>query len=108
MEIPLTKADVRTIDGRQMPTQEGVTGTVFDAVEPGLYVATSGDIRQYVAVNFSNREFSDINKSTVRDDSTVQAAGIPFFRYELWFYMLCAALLLIGAEWFTYHRRITL
>ena len=108
VEIPLTKADVRTIDGRQMPTQEGVTGTVFDAVEPGLYVATSGDIRQYVAVNFSNREFSNINKSTVRDNSTAQAAGIPFFRHELWFYMLCVALLLIGAEWFTYHRRITL
>jgi hypothetical protein len=108
VEIPLSKADVRTIDGRPMPTQEGVTGTVFDAVDPGLYVATSGDIRQYVAVNFSNREFSDINKSTVRENSAAQAAGIPFFRHELWFYMLCAALLLIGAEWFTYHRRITL
>ena len=108
VEIPLTKADVRTIDGSPMSTQEGVTGTVFDAAEPGLYVATSGDIRQYVAVNFSNREFSDINKSTLRENSATQAAGVPFLRHELWFYMLCAALLLIGAEWFTYHRRITL
>ena len=107
VEIPLAKAEVRTIDGRSMPTQEGVTGTVFDAAEPGLYVATSGDVRQYVAVNFSNREFSDINNSRIRENTSAQAAGIPFFRHELWFYMLCIALLLIGAEWFTYHRRIT-
>jgi len=107
VEIPLTKAEVRTIDGRSMPTQEGVTGTVFDAADPGLYVATSGDIRQYVAVNFSNREFSNINNSHIKESSAAQAAGIPFFRHELWFYMLCLALVLIGAEWFTYHRRIT-
>ena len=107
VEIPLAKAEVRTIDGSSVPTQEGVSGTVFDAAEPGLYVATAGDVRQYVAVNFSNREFSDINNSHVREDSSAQAAGIPFFRHELWFYMLCAAVLLIGVEWFTYHRRIT-
>jgi hypothetical protein len=108
VEIPLAKAEVRTIDGTSMPTQDGVTGTVFEAADPGLYVASSGDIRQYVAVNFANREFSDINKSNVRENKTTEVAGIPFLRHELWFYMLCAALLLIGAEWFTYHRRITL
>jgi hypothetical protein len=107
VEIPLTKAEVRTIDGRTLPAQDGVAGTVFEAVEPGLYVATSGDIRQYVAVNFSNRQFSDINNSNIRENNSTQTAGISFFRHELWFYMLCAALLLIGAEWFTYHRRIT-
>ena len=43
----------------------------------------------------------------MKENSSVKTAGIPFLRRELWFYMLCAALLLIGAEWFTYHRRIT-
>lgn len=108
VEIPLAKAEVRTIDGSPLPTQESVTGTVFEASEPGLYVASSGDVRQYIAVNFANREFSDINNSHVRENRTNQTAGIPFLRHELWFYMLCGALLLIGAEWFTYHRRITL
>jgi Aerotolerance regulator N-terminal len=108
VEIPLARAEVRTIDGSVMPTQESVAGTVFEASEPGLYVAASGDVRQYIAVNFANREFSDINNSHVRETTTAQEAGIPFFRHELWFYMLCGALLLIGAEWFTYHRRITL
>lgn len=108
VEIPLAKAEVRTIDGSPLPTQESVAGTVFEASEPGLYVAASGDVRQYIAVNFANREFSDINNSNVRENTSTQTAGLPFFRHELWFYMLCGALLLIGAEWFTYHRRITL
>jgi len=108
VEIPLSGAEVRTTDGSPVPTQESVSGTIFEAPEPGLYVASSGDVRQYVAVNFANREFSDINNSRVRENGPAQAAGIPFFRHELWFYMLCGALLLIGAEWFTYHRRITL
>lgn len=108
VEIPLAKAEVRTIDGKPMPTQESPGGTVFEAPDPGLYVASSADVRQYVAVNFSSRDFSDINSSNVKETEATKTAGIPFLRRELWFYMLCAALLLIGAEWFTYHRRITL
>jgi len=108
VELPLAKAEVRTIDGRSLPVQESVEGTVFEAPDPGLYVVSSGDTRQYIAVNFASRDFSNINNSHVRDNTATQAAGIPFLRHELWFYMLCAALALIGAEWFTYHRRMTL
>jgi hypothetical protein len=58
-------------------------------------------------VNLSNRSFSDVNRSAIRNDS-----GSLFQQHllkrELWFYMLLAAALLIGAEWFTYHRRMTL
>ena len=113
VEVPIANAEVRTIDGRSLPTQQSVTGTVFEAAEPGLYVVSSSNspgngVRQYVAVNFSSREFSNINNSHVRANGTAQSAGVPFLRHELWFYMLCAAMLLIGAEWYTYHRRITL
>jgi hypothetical protein len=58
-------------------------------------------------VNFANRQYSDINSSHVRDNKSTQASP-PLLRRELWYYMLIAAMLLIGAEWFTYHRRITL
>jgi hypothetical protein len=108
VEVPLAKAEIRTIDGKTIPTQESLGGTLFDAADPGLYVASSGEVRQYVAVNFASRDFSDINSSNIKDEGSTKTAGIPFLRRELWFYMLCAALLLIGAEWFTYHRRITL
>jgi hypothetical protein len=107
IELPLTAAEVRTIDGRSLPTQEGVSGTIFEAEEPGLYVASSGDARQYVAVNFANRDFSNINNSPKRNDAEIQRAGVSLLRRELWVYLLSVAALLIAAEWFTYHRRIT-
>jgi len=108
VEIPFSKADVRTIDGRPVPTQESVNGTVFEADDPGLYVASTENIRQYIAVNFSSRDFSNINNSRLRTGASTETASVPFLRRELWFYMLSLALLLVGAEWFTYHRRITL
>jgi len=108
VDVPIVKADVRTLEGRTLAVQEGLAGTLFEAADPGLYVASNGDVRQYVAVNFASRDFSDINRSSPRGSETAQKAAMPFLRRELWFYMLCGALLLIGAEWFTYHRRITL
>jgi hypothetical protein len=107
VEIPYSKAEVRTIDGLALETQESPGGTLFEA-EPGLYVATSGDIRQYIAINIANRVFSNVNESKLQNDAVTQNAGVGLLKHELWTYMLAAALLLIGAEWFTYHRRITL
>jgi hypothetical protein len=108
VELPIHEAEVRTMDGRPVTSQPSVAGTLFEAPEAGLFVASSGDIRQYVAVNVASREGSSINERRNRERATAQAAGLPFLRHELWFYMLCAALLLIGLEWYTYHRRITL
>jgi hypothetical protein len=107
VDVPIPAAQVRTIDGKQLPAREHIGGTVFEATEPGLYVASRETQRQYIAVNFASRQFSEINRSTVKD-SRIQQASLPLLRRELWVYMLGLALLLIGAEWFTYYRRITL
>jgi len=107
VDIPFAGAQVRTTDGRTIPVRESLTGTAFDAPDPGLYVASRGDMSQYVAVNFANRQFSDINNSHVQTGKASQAS-IPILRRELWVYMLALAMVLIAAEWFTYHRRITL
>jgi hypothetical protein len=90
-----------------VPSHSHLGGTTFEASDPGLYVASQGNERQYVAVNFANRQYSDINSSHVRENRRARVEA-PLLRRELWLYMLAAALLLIGAEWFTYHRRITL
>lgn len=117
VDIPMANAQVRTVDGRSVdarPTtsHDGTAGegTTFEAAEAGLYVASQGDASQYIAVNFANRQYSDINNSHIKEYSATGTSGTsaPLLRHELWYYMLCAALLLIGAEWFTYHRRITL
>jgi hypothetical protein len=107
VEIPIAGAQVRTVDGQALPSRANLDGTLFEAPEPGLYVASQGDLRQYIAVNFANRQYSDINDSHVKEGKVGQAE-MPFLSRELWFYMLGAAMLLMAAEWFTYHRRITL
>jgi hypothetical protein len=105
--VPLANAQVRTIDGKTVPASQQLGKTIFEAAEPGLYVATQGENRVHVAVNLANRSFSDVNQSVFKDDRA--AAGQRYWlRRELWFYMLLGAVVLIGVEWFTYHRRITL
>ena len=107
VEVPLANAQVRTIDGKTVPASQQLGKTTFEAAEPGLYVATQGENRVHVAVNLANRSFSDVNQSVFKDDRA--AAGQRYWlRRELWFYMLLGAVVLIGVEWFTYHRRITL
>jgi hypothetical protein len=107
VEIPMQSAQVRTMDGQALAARPHPNGTVFEAAETGLYVANQGESSQYIAVNFTNHQYSDINNSRL-DGGEVAAVSSPLIRSELWTYMLGAAVLLIGAEWFTYHRRITL
>ena len=107
VDVPIAGAQIRTIDGRTIPSHDHAAGTAFEADSPGLYVATLANQRQYVAVNLADRQHSAINNSRVRESRNVRSES-SLLRRELWFYMLFAALLLIGAEWLTYHRRITL
>jgi hypothetical protein len=106
VDVAMPGAQIRDIDGRSIPSRDTAEGIVFEAADPGLYVASKGDARQYVAVNFANRQYSDINNSHIRENAKPQSEN-PILHRELWFYMLCAAALLFGLEWFTYHRRIT-
>jgi hypothetical protein len=107
VDVPLANAQIRTIDGKTIPSDQQLGKTVFQASEPGLYAATQGDDRIHVAVNLANPMFSDVNRSLFKTDP--QTAGQHFWLHrELWFYMLLAALVLAALEWYTYHRRITL
>lgn len=107
IDVPLANAQIRNIDGKTIPSDQQLGKTVFQASEPGLYAATQGDDRIHVAVNLANPAFSDVNRSVFKTDA--RAAGEHYWLHrELWFYMLLAAVILAGIEWFTYHRRITL
>jgi len=107
VDVPLANAQIRTIDGKMIPSDQQLGKTVFQANDPGLYAATQGDDRIHVAVNLANPAFSDVNRSVFKTD-TRAAEQHYWLRRELWFYMLLAAVALISVEWFTYHRRITL
>jgi hypothetical protein len=107
VSVPLANAQIRTIDGKIIPSDQQLGGTVFDTLEPGLYSATQGDQRVHVAVNLANPTFSDVNRSVFKTDKAA-ATEHYWLRRELWFYMLMAAMGLAAVEWFTYHRRMTL
>src|SRR5262245_36441008 len=66
VDVPLPGAQIRTIDGRTVPSTVYLSGETFEADDPGLYVAVQANERQYIAVNFANHRQSDINNSRVR------------------------------------------
>src|SRR5205823_7098824 len=103
VDVPLANAQIRTIDGKTIPSDQQLSKTVFQTSEPGLYAATQGDQRVHVAVNLANPNFSDVNRSVFKTDKNA-ASQHYCLRRELWFYMLLAALVLIRVAWFTYHR----
>jgi hypothetical protein len=107
VNIPMANAQITTIDGKPVASHQVLNETVFEAPDPGLFVATQDDTTMHIAVNLSNPAFSDVNKSSQQQAATA-GADRPPLSHELWFYMVFVALILATVEWFTYHRRITL
>jgi Ca-activated chloride channel family protein len=105
--VPIEQAEIKTLDGKVVETHSDGAATIFDALQPGLYSATHEDFRQHIAVNLASSQYSDINKTVSQKDAPASRVG-GWLQQELWFYMLGVAALLIGAEWFTYHKGITL
>src|SRR5215469_9157217 len=69
VDVPLANAQIRTIEGKAIPSDQQLGKTVFEANEPGLYAATQGDDRIHVAVNLANPAFSDVNRSVFKTDT---------------------------------------
>jgi hypothetical protein len=107
VEVPIVNAQITGPDGKAIASRGYLNRTVFEARDPGLYVATKDGVRQYVAVNLMNRQYSNINHPALNWDNDIQSSG-RFLTHEVWYYLLFLAVMLLGLEWFTYHRRITL
>ena len=107
VEVPIVNAQISGPDGKAIASRGYLDRTVFEAREPGLYVATKDGIRQYIAVNLISRQYSNINHPALNWESDIQSPG-RFLTHEVWYYLLLLAVMLLGMEWFTYHRRITL
>ena len=107
VDVPMPRARITTLDGTVIPARSQLASTRFEASEPGVYLATAGSARQYVAVTLANRDVSDLRRSTFQGAETVSAPPRRWLHRELWTYMLILAIVLITLEWWTYHRRIT-
>jgi len=114
VEVPLPMAAVTDLEGRDVVAWPLSDRTVFLADQPGLYtVMGEGDRRLRVAVNLASVERSSVNDSGLAAGeitaaaSTVLAGAEPGPDEELWILLLSIALLLVVAEWVTYHKRLT-
>jgi hypothetical protein len=105
--VPVINAQITGPDGKAVASRGYLDRTVFEARDPGLYVATKDGLRQYVAVNLMSRQYSNINHAALNWGTEIKPAA-RFLKHEVWFYLLFLAVILLGLEWFTYHRRITL
>ena len=104
--VPLAQAEIKALNGDVLKSHSRGDTTSFDAPEPGLYVATHEDSRQYLAVNLASPQYSNLN-NTVSQKDRPAAVTAGWLEQELWFYMIAAAALFLAVEWFTYHRGIT-
>jgi len=113
IEVPLPMAAVTDLEGSHIVTWPLSDRTVFQAEQPGLYTVVAEDGRRLrVAVNLASTERTSVNDSGLASDeigaaSTVSARAEPGPSEELWVFLLVLALLLLVAEWVTYHRRLT-
>ena len=114
VEVPLPLAAVTDLEGSDVVAWALSDRTVFLAEQPGLYtVAGEGDRRLRVAVNLASVERSSVNDSGLASSEITAAASIvlagaePGPNDELWIFLLVLALVLVVAEWVTYHRRLT-
>ncbi len=114
IEVPIAGASVTDLEGTGVAAWPLSNRTVFMADQPGLYaLAGQGGSRQRVAVNLTSAERSLVNDSRLASAeitaaaSTVVEAAEPGPNDELWIFLLLLAFLLVVAEWFTYHKRVT-
>ena len=114
VEVPLPLAAVTDLEGIEIVAWPLSDRTVFLADQPGLYtVVAEGDRRLRVAVNLASAERSSVNDSGLASGEITAAASVsvagaePGPSEELWIFLLLLALLLVVAEWVTYHRRLT-
>ena len=115
VEVPLPMATVTDLEGSEIVAWPLSDRTVFLAEQPGLYtVVAEGGRRLRVAVNLASVERSSVNDSGLASGETTAAASVVLAgaeagpTEELWISLLLLALLLVVAEWFTYHRRLTI
>ncbi len=108
VDLPLSGARVLDLDGKEVATRAVPGATVFDASRPGLFTAVARDQRMRIAVNVLDPRVTAINSSRfVEAAAPDMAAAQAGWSIDPWILLLLVALALMVAEWWAYHRRLT-
>lgn len=107
VSLPLAGASVLDLDGKAVPTREVPGATLFDASRPGFYTAVDRNQRMRVAVNLLDARVTAINGTAETAGASPAAAARAGGSHDPWIVLLLAAVALLTAEWWTFHRRLT-
>jgi hypothetical protein len=91
----------RTVEGKRRPLLFDLTDTI------GVYQVKAKNYQQKFAVSLLNKRESDIlPRSTIELGSSGEttAAGSTRANKEIWRWLVVVALLVLGLEWWVYHR----
>jgi hypothetical protein len=109
VSAPVPDARVLDLDGREIPTRPAPGATLFDAGEPGLFTAVTREDRIRVAVNLLDPQITSVNASRFAQGAVPSAPtqSAPAVATDPWILLLVLAALLLGFEWWTFNRRVT-
>lgn len=112
VRVRLGAGTIFDAEGEEMESQQLGGELSFEAGSPSLYYASGAGREIVIAANLLDRRVSDLNRSAwaAAEPAARASAGAeeepPVFPV-LWPYLALFALLLLVAEWFAFHRQVT-
>ena len=104
VRLPGDVTAMRREGGGEVPLRHLGDVTIADLREPGVYIAQRPAGQLAVAINAGSRVSSNVRHSSRAQDTS---AAAPRASSGLWIWLVAIALVLFGAEFYTWHRRIT-
>lgn len=112
VNLPMAEAKVRGLEAGPVDTRFVPGATLFTAKAPDFFTAEAGGRRVRVLVNVLDPAVTDVNASrlppTTDRASADAASSTPTPTTAPWLVLLAVAAALMVAEWWTYHRRVTI
>ena len=104
VRLPGDVTSVRRIGGNEADLRRLGDLAIADLREPGVYIAERPAGQIAVAINAGSRASSNVRQSTRPQDA---GPGAPRASSGLWIWLVAFALVLFAAEFYTWHRRVT-
>lgn len=106
VRLPASTARVVSPDGQRVSFARAGDSVVARFAQPGLYLVEAAGSRGVVGVNVGDPDVSNLRQSSLADApaEVVRAGGTG---RPWWMWAVAAALLLVGVEWWTWQRRVT-
>lgn len=110
VRLPVERARVLDLNGREMVTREVPGATLFEATAPGMFSALTRDQRLRVTVNLLDPAVTAVNAGRFAGEPqpSVVTPRPALMSSEPWIALVLLAVGLLALEWFTYNRRLTL